>query len=210
MNKQTVLDNMGKQGIVAVLRSESVEQAMRVAHSCKAGGVHIIEITFSVPDAAQAIQALVADADLIVGAGTVLTVEQAQLAVKAGAAFLVAPTFNREIATFAAKEGIAYIPGCMTVTEMQNASEAGCSAVKLFPASEYSYGFIRAVKAPLPHLNIMPTGGVSLANAADWIAAGAFCIGVGGNLTKVVSGNYEAITQAAKDYCVCIEQARKA
>lgn len=192
-------DKMREQGIVAVLRSESVEQAYSVAQACVAGGVELVEVTFSVPDAAAAIRALVGG-EAFVGAGTVLTSVQANAALDAGARFLVGPTYNPEIATIAKNAGVPYVPGCMTPNEMQTAYEAGCEAVKLFPSSSFDPGFIKAVHAPLPHLNIMPTGGINLENTAAWIAAGAFCVGVGGNLTKMGSDDLAGITAAAKAY----------
>lgn len=190
---------MREQGVVAVLRSESVEQAVTVAEACLAGGVQLIEVTFSVPNAASAIRAL-SSGDALVGAGTVLTCAQAEEALAAGACFLVGPTFNPNIVPLAAQAGVPYVPGCMTVNEMQTAHEAGCPAVKLFPSSAFAPSFIKAVHAPLPHLNIMPTGGISVENTAAWIAAGAFCVGVGGNLTKLGSEGTEGITRAARAY----------
>ena len=194
-----ILEQMHACGVIAVLRSESVKQALRVADACQKGGVNFIEITFSIPDAAAAINAL-KDTGAIVGAGTVITDEQAKRAIDAGAKYLVAPSFNARVLECTKSAGIPYIPGCMTVNEMQNAYEAGCKVVKLFPASEFSPSFVKAVHAPLPHLNIMPTGGINLKNTSEWIANGAFAVGVGGNLAKVVDDNYAAITDAAKQY----------
>ncbi len=203
-----VLDQMHECGVVAVLRSESVEQALHVASACMDGGVNFIEVTFSVPDAAAAIAAL-QDTNAFVGAGTVITAEQAKRALDAGAKYLVAPTFNKNVLACAKDANVPYVPGCMTVNEMQNAYEAGCELVKLFPASEFSPSFIKSVHAPLPHLNIMPTGGINVENTAAWISKGAFAVGVGGNLTKVVDGDYAAITQAAQKYCAQVQAGRQ-
>ncbi|MCD8199474.1 MAG: bifunctional 4-hydroxy-2-oxoglutarate aldolase/2-dehydro-3-deoxy-phosphogluconate aldolase [Coriobacteriaceae bacterium] len=205
--RNPTLKTMYEQGVVAVLRSKSVEQALAVADACLAGDLACIEVTFSVPEADKAIEAL-QKTDGIIGAGTVLTDDQARLALDAGARFLVAPTFNPQIAEICTEADIPYVPGCMTVNEMYTATQAGCEVVKLFPASEYTPGFIKALKAPLPDLRIMPTGGVSLDNTAAWMAAGAFAVGVGGNLTKVVDDDYQAITDAAQAYRKQVEAGR--
>jgi len=208
MDKQAILEAMHKQGIIAVLRSESAEQAIKVAQACAEGGVELIEVTFSVPNADVAISAL-SKAGYTVGAGTVLTVDQAMAATAVGAQFIVAPTFDHSIAAYCAGAGVPYIPGCMTVNEMYQAHSVGCEVVKLFPSSEFSPSYIAAVHAPLPDLHIMPTGGVSLDNVGSWIAAGAFCVGVGGNLTKLGEGGTEAIVQTAKAFTQAIAAARK-
>ena len=199
---QNLLDTMHEEGVVAVLRSESVEAAINVARACVEGGVHFIEVTFSVPNAADAIRAIAEDASLgaFVGAGTVLTVEQAQAAADAGARFIVAPVYSPDVLAFCQERELPYIPGCMTVNEMHVAQQAGCAVVKLFPASELSPGFIKAVHAPLPTLKIMPTGGINLDNTAAWIAKGAFAVGVGGNLTTVKDDGLAGITQRAAAY----------
>lgn len=199
MTAKEILNQMQTCGVIAVLRSKSVEQALRVADACIKGGVNFIEVTFSVPDAAAAINAL-KDTQAFIGAGTVITDEQAKRAMDAGAKYLVAPNFNAQVLECAKDAKVPYVPGCMTVNEMQHAYECGCELVKLFPASEFKPSFLKAVHAPLPHLNIMPTGGINVENTADWIANGAFAVGVGGNLTKVVDDNYSAITQAAQNY----------
>ena len=208
MTSSAVLEAMREQGVVAVLRSKSTEEAQHVAQACFNGGVSIIEVTFSVPQAAEAIRAI-ESVELTVGAGTVTTAAQAAEAIEAGAKFLVAPNFSDAVAAVAREASVPYIPGCMTVTEMTRALDAGCPAVKLFPASEFTPGFIKAVHAPLPNLQIMPTGGINLQNTADWIAAGAFCVGVGGNLTRVVDGNYAAITEAARGYRQAVDEGRR-
>ena len=200
MDAQTLLETISDQGIVAVLRSRSVEQALEVARACLLGTVRSIEVTFSVPQADEAIAALVREGDAVVGAGTVLTIEQAQLAHAAGAAFIVGPNFDPQIARFCAEVEVPYIPGCMTVNEMLAANKAGCEVVKLFPSNQFDPSFLEAIHAPLPELKIMPTGGIDLDNTASWIAAGAFAVGVGGNLTKVIDGDYGRITRAARDY----------
>lgn len=202
MGNQSMLNAMNDEGVIAVLRSSSVEQALQVASACLEGGVHFIEITFSVPGAARAIERLAAETEgrAYIGAGTVTTKEQAVEAIGAGARFVVAPTYNVEVLEACGNAGVPYMPGCMTVNEMNTATLAGCEVVKLFPASEFSPGFIKAVHAPLPGLKIMPTGGINLENTAEWIAKGAFAVGVGGNLTKIGDDGLAGITERAAAY----------
>lgn len=205
MNTESLFAQLHDEGVVAVLRSPDVATALDVADACARGGVHAIEVTYSVPAAADAISALADRADLLVGAGTVLTEQQAAEAIDAGARYIVAPTYSTTVLACCQKAGVPYIPGCMTVNEMQTAHEAGCEVVKFFPASEFTPGFIKAVHAPLPDLKIMPTGGIDLANGADWIAAGAFALGVGGKLTKLGDDGLTGVTERARGF---IEQVR--
>lgn len=199
MDKQAILNAMQEQGVVAVMRNENAEQAIKAAKACIEGGIKLIEITFSVPGADKAIAALT-ETDAIVGAGTVITEDEAQAAYAAGARFIVSPVLNLDVAAYCREMNLLYIPGCMTPTEMYSATMEGCDAVKLFPCSQYDPSFIKAVHGPLPQLKIMPTGGVNLENTAAWIAAGAFAVGAASNLTKVENGDYAAITERAKAY----------
>lgn len=211
MDTDELLENMHDEGIVAVLRSESVEQAVEVARACQAGGVHFIEVTFSVPDAAEAISALSEAGEQgpgAIGAGTVLTAVQARAAIEAGAQFIVAPNYSPKVLACCEEHGVPYIPGCMTVNEMVDAHSAGCAVVKFFPASEFTPGFIKAVHAPLPQLKIMPTGGISLENAGSWIRAGAFALGAGGKLTKLGEDGLAGVTMRARAYIEAVQKAR--
>lgn len=202
MDNHDVLAAMREEGVVAVLRSTSIDEAVQVAHACLSGGIHFIEITFSVPGAARAIEAIASEAgsDAIVGAGTVIYADQAREAISAGARFVVSPVYDTAVLDVCLDANIPYIPGCMTVNEMQAAHSAGCEVVKLFPASEYSPGFIKAVHAPLGHLQIMPTGGINLDNTAEWISKGAFAVGVGGKLTKIGEDGVDGIAKRAAAY----------
>lgn len=199
MDKQSILNAMQEQGVIAVMRNENAEQAVKAAMACMEGGIKLIEITFSVPGADKAIAAL-AETDAIVGAGTVITEDEAQAAYAAGAKFIVSPIMDLDVAAYCREMDLIYIPGCMTPTEMYAAVQEGCDVVKLFPCSQYDPSFIKAVHGPMPNLKIMPTGGVSLDNTAAWMAAGAFAVGAASNLTKVVDDDYAAITEKAKAY----------
>jgi 2-dehydro-3-deoxyphosphogluconate aldolase/(4S)-4-hydroxy-2-oxoglutarate aldolase len=141
------------------------------------------------------------DSIVVIGAGTVLDAVTARLAILAGAEFIVSPCFDQATAEMCNFYQVPYMPGCMTITEIQQAMKSGADIVKLFPANNFTPQMIKAAKAPLPHVNIMPTGGVNLENIAAWKQAGAIVVGVGGNLFKgVKDDNYELVSQTAKQY----------
>ena len=162
-------------GVIAVLRADSKEEALKISHAVVEGGMIGLELTFTVPQADEVIRSLVEtyhdEKDIVIGAGTVLDAVTARLAIMAGAEFIVSPSFNRETAEICNLYQVPYLPGCMTITEMQTALKSGVDIVKLFPGSTYGPSIISAFQAPLPYLNIMPTGGVSLDNMASWFEA---------------------------------------
>lgn len=205
MKKQEVLTRIENAGIVAVVRENSRENALEAAKAVIKGGIKGIEITFSVPQADQVITELKAayqqDSSVTIGAGTVLDAVTARLAIMAGADFIVSPSFDEKTAEMCNFYQIPYLPGCMTITEMQQAMKSGAEIVKLFPANNFSPQMIKAAKAPLPQVNIMPTGGINLANLAEWKQAGAIVAGVGGNLFKgVAESDFELVTTTAEKY----------
>lgn len=172
LNKHKIITNIINTGIVAVVRAENLEEAKRISNACIDGGINAIEITYTVPCATEVIKELSKEFegdDFIIGAGTVLDSETARLAILAGAKYIVSPCFDLETAKLCNRYAIPYMPGCMTITEMTTALELGCDIIKLFPGSAFDSDFIKAVKAPLPQVNIMPTGGVSLDNVDVWI-----------------------------------------
>ena len=144
-----------------------------ISEACVKGGIQGIEVTFTVQSADEVIKELVSvyktNEKVVIGAGTVLDATTARIAILAGAQFIVSPAFDEETAKLCNLYQIPYMPGCMTITEMKTALEAGVDIVKLFPGNAFGPGFIKAVKAPLPQVNIMPTGGVSLDNVEEWI-----------------------------------------
>lgn len=206
MQKVTVLSALEKNGIVAVLRAESVEKALKIADALITGGIRSIELTFTVPNAVQAIKDLVAkynktDESILIGAGTVVDAYSAHDAIAAGAKFIVAPTFDRETAELCNLYQTPYVPGCMTVNEMKAAMQAGSELVKLFPSNIVGPAFVKDAKAPLPQLEIMPSGGVNLENLADWYQAGCKVIGVGGSLLKPAETNqFDQVTEVAEKF----------
>lgn len=205
MKKMERLTRIEHAGVVAVVREDSQKRAIEAARAVIKGGIKGIEVTFSVPQADQVIAQLKDlyqnDSSVAIGAGTVLDAVTARLAILAGADFVVSPCFDQATAERCNFYQVPYMPGCMTITEMQQAMKSGADIVKLFPANNYTPQMIKAAKAPLPHVNIMPTGGVNLENIAAWKQAGAIVVGVGGNLFKGVNDyNYELVSQTAKQY----------
>ncbi len=207
MKKYEVLKRIEKVGIVAVVRAENSERAKSVALACMNGGIDSIEITFTVPGAQKVIESLTEEFgdSLLVGAGTVLDSITARIAILAGAKYIVSPSFDLETAKLCNRYQVPYMPGCMTLTEMIQAMEAGVDIIKVFPGSAFGPDFIKAIKGPLPHASFMPTGGVSLDNVDKWIKNGCIAVGVGGNLTK---GTKEDMTKIAKEFVAKISEAR--
>ncbi|PAD34707.1 bifunctional 4-hydroxy-2-oxoglutarate aldolase/2-dehydro-3-deoxy-phosphogluconate aldolase [Terribacillus saccharophilus] len=213
MKKAEVLAKLTDQAIVAVVRADSPEQAIQISDACIEGGLTGIEVTFTVKDADQVIKQLsaqyVESPDVVIGAGTVLDSTTARLAILAGASFIVSPTFDAETAKLCNLYQVPYLPGCMTIGEIKQAMEAGVDIIKLFPGSAFGPSYIKAVKAPLPQANIMPTGGVDLENVGDWLKNGAVAVGVGGNLVAPAStGDYDKITSIAQQYIQKVKEAK--
>ena len=213
MFKSDVVGKLCDCGVVAVVRASNEKEAIDIASACIKGGIVGIEVTFTVPGADQVIKALnetfKGDA-LLVGAGTVLDVVTARVAILAGAKFIVSPSFDKEVAEVCNLYQVPYMPGCFTITEMVTAMKAGVDVIKVFPGSAATPSYIKAVKGPLPQANLMPTGGVSLDNCGEWIKAGCVAVGVGGELTKPAkTGNFEEVTRLAKEFVSRVQAARK-
>lgn len=209
MKKYEVLKRIESVGVVAVVRAPNSQEARRIALACMAGGIDAIEITFTVPGAQGVIASLVEEFQdqLLVGAGTVLDSETARIALLAGAKYIVSPSFDEATAKLCNRYQVPYVAGCMTITEMVRAMEAGADVIKLFPGSVFGPGFVAAVKGPLPQVAIMPTGGVDLDNVQQWIKNGCIAVGVGGSLTK---GTPEEMTQLARAFVAKVKGARGA
>ncbi|MDC3418014.1 bifunctional 2-keto-4-hydroxyglutarate aldolase/2-keto-3-deoxy-6-phosphogluconate aldolase [Aquibacillus salsiterrae] len=182
--------------VVAVIRADSAERAIELSNACIRGGMKSIELTFTTPQAEQAIAQLAKKyPNLSIGAGTVLDQTTAKIAIQNGAQFIVSPAFDKDTALLCNLYQIPYLPGCMTVSEMKDALTYGCSIIKLFPGSIYGPQAIKQFKGPLPQLEIMPTGGVSEKNIKDWFDAGAIAVGAGGSLT---TGTLDEVAEKAK------------
>lgn len=213
MNKETVIQKLTESGLVAVVRATSGEEAIKITEACLKGGCEAIELTFTVPGADKVIEVLsekYKNGEMLLGAGTVLDAETARIAILAGADYIVSPSFNAECAKLCNRCGVPYIPGCMTITEVVTAMEAGADIIKIFPADLYGPAIIKDIKGPLPHVRLMPTGGVDVSNVDKWIEAGAACVGAGSSLTAgAKTGDYQKITETAKEFISKIKQARK-
>jgi 2-dehydro-3-deoxyphosphogluconate aldolase/(4S)-4-hydroxy-2-oxoglutarate aldolase len=211
ISKIEVLEKIAASGLVAVIRAENPEQAARVAEACALGGVAALEITFTVPGASGVIEHLAKkiSGQILVGAGTVLDPETARIAILAGAQFVVSPALNPETARLCNRYQVPYMPGAGTIREVIEAMECGADIVKVFPGEILGPAFVKAVKGPLPQAQLMPTGGVSIENVADWIKAGSVAVGVGGNLTAgAKAGDFVSITQLARQFVEKIKEAR--
>jgi 2-dehydro-3-deoxyphosphogluconate aldolase/(4S)-4-hydroxy-2-oxoglutarate aldolase len=197
---------------VAVVRTDAPEKLVAVARALAAGGVVCIEVTMTVPNALDGIRAVSDElgGGVLVGAGSVTDAETARAAVEAGARYVVSPVFKREVVEAAHAAGAAAMPGCFTPTEILAAHEAGADVAKVFPAGALGPGFVKGVLAPMPHLKLMPTGGVSLDNAAEWLRAGAVAVGAGSALVDskaIAAGDWARLTANARRLRAAVDAA---
>ncbi|PWW20538.1 2-dehydro-3-deoxyphosphogluconate aldolase/(4S)-4-hydroxy-2-oxoglutarate aldolase [Cytobacillus oceanisediminis] len=194
------LNQIVKSKVVAVVRGKTPDEAIDISEAAVAGGFRAIEVTYTTPEAEKVFQSL-RGSDSVIGAGTVLDPETARHAILNGAEFIVSPHFNKDIALLCNRYSIPYLPGCMTITEIMSALEYGCDIVKLFPANRFDPSFIGAVNGPLPHVRIMPTGGVNSENIRAWIEAGAVAAGIGSDLNKAYrAGGKESVKVLCEKY----------
>jgi 2-dehydro-3-deoxyphosphogluconate aldolase/(4S)-4-hydroxy-2-oxoglutarate aldolase len=205
VKKAEVLLAMQEIGLVPVLRAESVAKALALAEAIAAGGVTCLEITMTVPGAMQVMRKLAETRpDILIGAGTVLDPETARMCILEGAQFVVSPALNLKTVEMCQRYSIAVLPGALTPTEIVTAWQAGADVVKVFPASAMGgASYLKSIKAPLPQVELIPTGGVSLATAEDFLKAGAFALGVGADLAdakSVAEGRPEVVTESARRY----------
>jgi 2-dehydro-3-deoxyphosphogluconate aldolase/(4S)-4-hydroxy-2-oxoglutarate aldolase len=214
MNKPEVLNTLREIGLVPVLRAESVEKAMALAGAIADGGVTVLEVTMTVPGAIQVMRQLAQQRpDILIGAGTVLDAETARMCILEGAQFVVSPALNLQTIEMCHRYSIAVLPGALTPTEIVTAWQAGADVVKVFPASALGGAkYLTALKGPLPHVELIPTGGVSLATAKEFLEAGAFALGVGSDLVnaKAMSeGKSEIVTDSARQYLAIVKEFRE-
>lgn len=214
MKKAAVLKQIGAVGVVPVLRARKSEEAIEIAGLIKEGGIPILEITMTVPGAVSVIEKLAQQYgdEVLVGAGTVLDAETARACLLAGAQFVVSPALDVKTIELCRRYGVAIFPGALTPTEVVTAWQAGADAVKVFPCSSMGGAkYLKDLKAPLPQIELVPTGGVSLTTAADFIKAGAFALGVGSDLvdvSAVQSGEGSKVVEKAKAYLQAVADAR--
>ena len=216
MNKQRIIEQIETLGLVPVVRAASADEAMRVIDAIKEGGVSVLEITMTVPGAVKVIEEVVAryGQEATVGAGTVLDPETARACILAGAQFVVSPALNLETIALCRRYSVAVMPGALTPTEVVTAWQAGADLVKIFPCGSMGgASYIKNLKGPLPHIKFIPTGGVSLKTAADFIKAGSSALGVGTDLVDVKAiraGDARVVTERARQFTEIIREAREA
>ena len=213
MEKEKVLQTIKSCGLVAVVRASDADDARRIAEACMAGGVAGIELTYTVPGVTNIIRSLADEykgqSDFVIGAGTVLDPETARDAILAGAQYVVSPCLNLETVKLCQRYRIPVMPGAMTIKEAVEVMESGSDVIKIFPGELFGPKIISAIKGPLPHARMMPTGGVSIDNVGDWIKAGAVAVGAGSSLTGgAKTGDYRSITEIAKRFIEAINLAR--
>ena len=213
MEKAAVLKRLKETGLVPVLRAASVEKAIALAEAVAAGGVDVLEVTMTVPGAVEVIARLVRERpEILVGAGTVLDPETAERCIGAGAQFVVSPALNLKTIALCRRLSIAVLPGALTPTEIVTAWEAGAEVVKVFPAGAMGGAkYLVSLKGPLPQIEMIPTGGVSLASAMEFLEAGAFALGVGSDLVDakaMAAGKPEVVTETARKYMAVVREFR--
>jgi 2-dehydro-3-deoxyphosphogluconate aldolase/(4S)-4-hydroxy-2-oxoglutarate aldolase len=212
--KDDILKRIREIGLLPVLRANSIDEALALAEAIEAGGVTALEVTMTVPGAIEVIRQLAKQTQgrILIGAGTVLDPETARACMLAGAEFIVSPALNVKTIEVCRRYSVPVMPGALTPTEVLTAWEAGADVVKVFPCSALGGAkYLKALKAPLPQIELIPTGGVSLSTAAEFLAAGAFALGVGGDLVNpkaIAEGKPEIITQTAREYMEIIRKSR--
>lgn len=213
MNKAEILAGIERVGVVPVIRAESADEATRAVDAIVEGGVNVLEITMTVPGAVGLIEAVRRrDATAIVGAGTVLDPETARACILAGAHFVVSPAVNTATIELCRRYGVPVMPGALTPTEVLTAWTAGADVVKVFPCGSVGgASYIKSLKAPFPQIPLMPTGGVNLKTAADFIRAGSVALGVGADLVDLKTlreGGAAVITERAREFVKIVRDAR--
>jgi 2-dehydro-3-deoxyphosphogluconate aldolase/(4S)-4-hydroxy-2-oxoglutarate aldolase len=208
MQKIQVLNGLVQSGAIAVIRTDSTDRAAQLVEAVWQGGITAIEVTMSVPGAL----GLLADLShrygdkVLLGAGTVLDPETARQAILSGAQYIISPHLNVKTIALCQRYQVAALPGCQTVTEAMTALEAGADMVKLFPAEVLGLKYLKAVRAALPQVPFVPTGGIGPDNAAEWIRAGAVAVGIGGELTR--GGSLESVTEVSRRMVAAVRAAR--
>lgn len=216
MKRGEVLTRIGEIGIVPVVRAHSPDEALMAVAAIKDGGVPVLEITMTVPGALRVIEEVASryGEDVLVGAGTVLDPETARACIAAGASFVVSPSLNVKTIELCRRYGVVVMPGALTPTEILTAWQAGADVVKVFPCGALGgTKYLRALKAPFPQIELIPTGGISLTNAGEFISAGAWAIGIGSelvDLSAIKANQQERVTNATRELVEVVRNARKA
>lgn len=213
MNKNETVLKLAEQGVIAVVRGKTMEDGIKTADACIAGGVKAIELAFTTPRAQEAIKTLVDkykdDPEVIIGAGTVLDAPSARIAILEGAQFIVSPSFNEEVVRMCNLYRVVSCPGVMDPTGVMRALTAGADIVKIFPGDIVGPKMIKDIHGPFPQAPLMPSGGVNAENTAEWLHAGAVAVSAGGSLTgPAKKGDYAGVTEMAKKFVKAVADAR--
>ena len=192
-----ILNELKANGIVAVVRGKSHEEARGYMEACLRGGIKSLELTYTIPNVCELIKEYSSHTEALIGVGSVLNAKMASDAIEAGAKYVVSPGYSEEVDKVCKEMQVLYLPGCMTVSEIMKAMDAGNKMIKLFPGDAFGAKYVKAIKAPIPNVEIMPTGGVSVDNIEEWFANGVSCVGVGSSLIK---GSLEDIENTAKAF----------
>jgi 2-dehydro-3-deoxyphosphogluconate aldolase/(4S)-4-hydroxy-2-oxoglutarate aldolase len=213
MNPKDLIQNLKRHQLMVAIRTEFAEDAYHAAMACVEGGIRFIEITFTVPGADEVIGRISGDERVVVGAGTVLTKDDARKALKAGASYLVSPAFDEDVVAYAKKEGVVSIPGACTPTEIYRAYKAGGDIIKLFPFVEIGgLSFLKAIRGPLPFVPYMLCGGATLENISTYLDADAAAILIGAAIVRrdlVAAKDWASIAGLAGDFVMKAERTRK-
>ena len=206
MTREEIRNTILQKKVIAVVRMKNPEQLLKVITAIMNGGVTAIELTMTIPNAIQSIEIATKEFgdEILLGVGSVTSSAVALDAINAGAKFVVSPIYKPNVVSTVIAKNLVVIPGGFTPTEIQTAYEQGADFVKIFPADNLGMSFIKSIKAPLPHLKLIPTGGVTLDNAIDWINHGASAVGIGSALVDnkaIESGNFAQLTENAKKLC---------
>jgi 2-dehydro-3-deoxyphosphogluconate aldolase/(4S)-4-hydroxy-2-oxoglutarate aldolase len=212
--REGIVRQIADGGVVAVIRLQDGSKLRAVVNALARGGITALEVTMTVPRAIELIAEIAPSLPpgFLLGAGTVVDPDTARAAVKAGARYIVSPVFRPAVVEAAHAAGAAAMPGCFSPTEILAAWDAGADVVKVFPATALGPAYFKDLKGPMPHVRLMPTGGVSLENAAEWVRAGAVAVGVGGALVDpklVAAGDFAGITERARRFVERVRQARE-
>ena len=213
MTRAELVQEIQNQGVVAVIRMQDPAKLRAVIDAIAAGGVRALEVTMTVPRAIEMIREIAPTLPpgFLFGAGTVVDEDTARRVIEAGAQFVVSPVFRRSVIDACHSYEVPAMPGCLTPTEILDAWDHGADVVKVFPATTFGPGYLKDVRAPLPHVKLMPTGGVTLDNAGDWIRAGAVAVGVGSALldgAAIAAGNYGVLEANARRIVTNVQAAR--
>ncbi len=211
--REAIVQEIERAGVVAVIRMKEPEKLRAIVDAIADGGVRALEVTMTVPGAVELIRQLAPTLPqgFVLGAGTVLDAATASAVIDAGAQFVVSPVFRRPIVDVCGAAGVPVVPGCVTPTEILDAWESGADIVKVFPATALGPAYLKDIRGPLPHVKLMPTGGVSLDNAGDWIRAGAVAVGVGTALLDakaIAEGSFGILRSNAERIVANVKAAR--